>query len=119
MSEKKRSFNTLKEAQDFVSNHNFKNCTIKEKKGKYFLIQKSKAIFGNYVYTNSAKKGVIMYKKEMNFEDMIGWVYRNCPGCEKIEILPNKVIPEVIAYYLDRIEIYTIEDYDASENQVL
>ena len=116
MSTKRKVFSTKEEAEKFIKEHNFENCDIQLKKGKYYLIQKSKAIFGNYFYEDSGKKGVIMYEKGMTFEKMIGWVYRNCTGCEKIEILPNLPIPEVIAYFLDRVEVYTVEDYDISNN---
>lgn len=117
MSRKRIAFNTIEEGQEFIHKNNLENCELVKKGKKYNLIQKVKAIFGKNIYTSSSNKGLMMCDDNMTFDQMIAWVYRNCPGCDKIEVLPNKVVPEVIAYYQDRIEIYTLEDYDIVGNK--
>lgn len=49
----------------------------------------------------------VMFKPADNFtfEDLIGWVYRNCPGDRRIIIDRNTVE----AHYDDRIEIYYLK----------
>lgn len=67
------------------------------------------------IISNKTKKGHMMYRKNFTFEDLIGWVYRNCTGCNKIEINP---LVNVIAYFDDRAEIYTMQTVEIPEYTV-
>lgn len=42
-----------------------------------------------------------------SFIDLISWVYRNCTGCLKIEINPEK---EISVEFKDRFEIYSLRE---------
>lgn len=56
--------------------------------------------------TEKTQKGLMFITDDkFTFEDLILWVYRNCPGDRKITIEQN----EIIVQYDERIEIYSIE----------
>lgn len=56
---------------------------------------------------NSTQIGEMFRPKEkFTFEDLILWVYRNCPGDRKVIIEQGNVS----AYYDDRVEIYYLEN---------
>lgn len=56
---------------------------------------------------NSTQIGDMFIPKEkFTFEDLILWVYRNCPGNRNIIIEQGNVL----AYYDDRVEIYYLEN---------
>lgn len=56
---------------------------------------------------NSTQTGNMFVPKEkFTFEDLILWVYRNCPGDRKVVIEQGNVL----AHYDDRVEIYYLEN---------
>lgn len=56
---------------------------------------------------NKSQRGIMFNtEKDFTFEDLILWVYRNCPGDRVISIENN----EVYAKYEDRIEVYSFEE---------
>jgi hypothetical protein len=56
---------------------------------------------------NSTQTGSMFVPKEkFTFEDLILWVYRNCPGDRKVVIEQGNVQ----AHYDDRVEIYYLEN---------
>lgn len=64
------------------------------------------------IITENRKKGHMMYRKNFTFNDLVGWVCRNCTGSQKIEVYLDK---EVVAYFDNRVEIYTMQTVDVSE----
>lgn len=68
-----------------------------------------KKVFCKIITENTFKEGV-MFNVDNNysFEDLIKWVYRNCGGCNKIEV--DNDSKEVTAIYdNERYEIYSIK----------
>lgn len=57
----------------------------------------------------TTKTGPMAHFKEYEFIDMINWVWRNCQGCIKIEIIPDI---KVIVAFEDRIEVYTLKEVE-------
>ena len=57
------------------------------------------------IISDKPVNGPMVYFKEYSFEKMIGWVWRNCQGCNQIIILPDV---KVIAEFEDRVEVYTL-----------
>lgn len=79
----------------------------------------------NYVYckimflSNEETKVGIMYPINDNytFDDMLGWVHRNCTGCNRIDYIDDK---SVIAIFDTRIEEYSMDKkYLDSKNSII
>jgi len=65
------------------------------------------------IISEVATEGTMAYFKEFKFIDLIKWVWRNCQGCIKIEIIPNV---NVSAIFEDRVEIYNLTDGEIPAN---
>jgi hypothetical protein len=58
------------------------------------------------LFKTSKEDRMFIPEKDFSFEDLIRWVYRNCPGERKIVIENNCVQ----AHYEERVELYYIRE---------
>ena len=65
-----------------------------------------KEIYGEFLSENNSS-GTIAYFKNFEFKDLINWVWRNCQGCDHIEIYPEN---RVVAIFEDRVETYKLNE---------
>ena len=65
------------------------------------------------IIADKVTKGPMVYFKNYSFEELVGWVYRNCQGCNQIIVLPEV---KVVAEFDDRAEIYTLVETEIPRN---
>ena len=68
-----------------------------------------KQVFCKMITNDNTKEGIMFnVHNDYSFEELIKWVYRNCKGCNKVEIDNDR--NEITAIYDDeRYEIYFIK----------
>ena len=59
---------------------------------------------------NSVEGDMCIFDESFNFENLLTWVYRNCPGYSQIKVN----IEDIEVIYEDRVEIYFIEKVKAT-----